>query len=148
MADKVREGSGDLMWGGENDPSIFHLIFADDLLLFAEANIGQIDCVLRCLNDFCHMSSQKVCLQKSHIIFSRNVPSEMQNLIVERRIRWFQTSLREFSFRSADTAILWKLFDGKRWALERDMKVVGSSKNQGVYVACCSEQAPHQHTNK
>lgn len=38
-------------------PIISHLYFADDMLLFAEANIDQMDRILGCLESFCKFSS-------------------------------------------------------------------------------------------
>ena len=54
-------------------PSLSHLFFADDLLLFAEATEDQIITIMDCLNLFCSASGQKISLQKSNIFFSRGV---------------------------------------------------------------------------
>lgn len=56
-------------------PRISHLFFADDMLLFAVANEGQMKQVLSCLNYlFCEASGQKVSVAKTKILFSKNVP--------------------------------------------------------------------------
>ncbi|XP_061371034.1 uncharacterized protein LOC133313656 [Gastrolobium bilobum] len=68
---------------GKGGPSISHLLFADDLMLFGEADSDQIRIVMSCLNKFGSMSGQKVSLKKSSIFFSKNVPQDVVNAIVE-----------------------------------------------------------------
>jgi len=48
-------------------------MFADDLLLFAEENLDQIECILSCLNYFWLIYGQKVSIPKTSIYFSKNV---------------------------------------------------------------------------
>jgi hypothetical protein len=54
-------------------PNIPHLFFADDILLFAEAKVGQMDTILECLNYFCAISGQKVSAAKTKVYFSKGV---------------------------------------------------------------------------
>lgn len=54
-------------------PTISHLFFADDMVLFAEANEEQLETIKRCLKQFEEASGQRVSLKKSQIFFSRNV---------------------------------------------------------------------------
>lgn len=54
-------------------PPISHLFFADDLLLFGEASSEQIGVMRSCLENFCSTSGQKVSLEKSRLLVSRNV---------------------------------------------------------------------------
>jgi hypothetical protein len=54
-------------------PSISHLFFVDDLLLFAEASSSCCLTITRILEDFCLQSGQKVNLSKSKVFFSPNV---------------------------------------------------------------------------
>ncbi|XP_038688673.1 uncharacterized protein LOC119987842 [Tripterygium wilfordii] len=62
-------------------PNLSHLFFADDLVLFAEASIDQMNVVQDCLRTFCAGSGQKVSLKKSQIFVSRNVdPGVAQEL--------------------------------------------------------------------
>jgi hypothetical protein len=41
---------------GRSGPSISHLMFADDLLLFGQATEQQMNCVTRILDQFCSLS--------------------------------------------------------------------------------------------
>ncbi|XP_019178992.1 PREDICTED: uncharacterized protein LOC109174182 [Ipomoea nil] len=53
-------------------PVLSHLCFADDMVLFTEASIAQVDIVQRCLDSFCTASGQKISLSKSQVYFSKN----------------------------------------------------------------------------
>jgi hypothetical protein len=74
----VQEGEWKPMRAGRNGPLISHLMFADDLILFAEANPTQMRFVLNTLNQFCQLSGQQVSHEKTSIMFSRNVCSQMR----------------------------------------------------------------------
>lgn len=79
IADHVIEGSWKPMRAGRLGPIISHLIFADDLLLFVEASIDQMQTILHCLNMFCSASGQKVNANKTSICFSKNVSDNEAN---------------------------------------------------------------------
>lgn len=51
-------------------PKISHLAFADDLLLFAEANLDQAQIIQATLQNFCLSSGQKVSQEKTRVYFS------------------------------------------------------------------------------
>lgn len=54
-------------------PVLTHLFFADDMVLFTEASVDQINVVKECLDKFCIASGQKVSLSKSKMYVSNNV---------------------------------------------------------------------------
>lgn len=55
-------------------PTISHLFFANDLLLFCEANKEQATMINSILGSFCHFLGQKVNQSKSQVYFSPNTP--------------------------------------------------------------------------
>lgn len=58
-----------------NGPKLTHLCFADDIILFARADVEQARTVKNCLETFCQDAGLRVSLQKSSLIKSRNVPT-------------------------------------------------------------------------
>lgn len=57
--------------------SFSHIFFADDLVLFGEASIKQVEVMRNCLELLCSLSCQKVNFEKSCVFVSPNVPKEM-----------------------------------------------------------------------
>ncbi|XP_061347125.1 uncharacterized protein LOC133292706 [Gastrolobium bilobum] len=72
----IVEAMGNNKWNpmktGRNGPTISHLMFADDLVLFGEANMDQLEVMMGCLKDFCDISVHLVSIEKTTIYFSRN----------------------------------------------------------------------------
>ncbi|CAA7053604.1 unnamed protein product [Microthlaspi erraticum] len=62
-------------------PKLSHICFADDLILFAEASVSQVQVIRKVLETFCSASGQKVSLEKSKIFFSGNVSRELEMAI-------------------------------------------------------------------
>jgi hypothetical protein len=65
-------------------PKITHLLFADDSLFFARANIQEIEILTQVLTKYQEASGQLVSLDKSEVSFSRNVPVIEGNIICNK----------------------------------------------------------------
>ena len=59
-----------------NGPAFSHLFFADDLVLFAKADLKNCCHIREVLDSFCELSGQKVSLHKSKVYFSPNVSQD------------------------------------------------------------------------
>ncbi|XP_065637983.1 uncharacterized protein LOC112010482 [Quercus suber] len=62
-------------------PSFSHLFFADDLVLFANADQVNCNTIKSVLNDFCLRSGQRVSVAKSRVFFSPNVGPDQRILL-------------------------------------------------------------------
>ncbi|PNX73125.1 ribonuclease H [Trifolium pratense] len=83
IADQVEARYWKPMRACRYGPQISHLLFANDLLLFAEASIEQAHCILNCLDIFCKASGQKINSQKTEIYFSKNVDKQLMEDILK-----------------------------------------------------------------
>src|SRR4051812_14365509 len=70
---KVEQGVWRPLKTSRNGHKVSRLIFADNLLLFAEATDDRIDCMQQGLELFCNASSQHVNYSKSLMFVSPNV---------------------------------------------------------------------------
>lgn len=70
---KVREGTWKGLKFNKQSPTISHLFFADDLILFGEASEAQIELMRSVMQQFCEVSGHKINLDKSKAFFSKNV---------------------------------------------------------------------------
>lgn len=66
---------------GRNGPIISHMMFVDDLVLFAEVDVSQICSILQCLQEFGDASGHKISQEKTHIYFSPNVHNRVRREI-------------------------------------------------------------------
>lgn len=65
-------------------PSVSHIFFADDLLLFGSATCEQADIMADVLRDFCTASGQKISYGKSQFFVSRNTRRDVVESIAGR----------------------------------------------------------------
>ncbi|KAL0446260.1 UNVERIFIED_CONTAM: putative mitochondrial protein [Sesamum latifolium] len=77
-------------------PSISHLLFADDTLIFSRASLGDSRAIQTVLDTYRRASGQEINLLKSSIGFSRNIPAEARtqlaadfNIRVENRMELY-----------------------------------------------------------
>lgn len=70
---KVTAGRWEGIKCAKTCPAITHLFFADDLLLFSEASMDQIEAMESFLTEFYGISGQRISLNKSCICFPKNV---------------------------------------------------------------------------
>jgi len=68
----------------EGGPKISYLAFVDDLLLFVEANLVQVDAMKKILDIFCTSLGQKVNVDKTIIFFSNNVHWNIRDDIMHK----------------------------------------------------------------
>lgn len=66
-----------------NGSLLSNLFFADDIVLFAEADIDQANVINDCLTRFCLASGQKISCSKSRVYFSSNVSNEEKAAVSE-----------------------------------------------------------------
>lgn len=64
-----------------NCPPITHLLFADDLIIFAKATSDEATTIKKCLDLYCSWSGQAVNISKSSMLFSKNTPISSINII-------------------------------------------------------------------
>ncbi|XP_026434551.1 uncharacterized protein LOC113332094 [Papaver somniferum] len=70
-----------------NAPGITHLMFADDILIFAKADMHSINGIMEVLDFFGRVSGQVLNLDKSSVYFSHNIiPSHREILVRELKM--------------------------------------------------------------
>jgi hypothetical protein len=64
-----------------HNPSIFHLLYVDDLMVFSRANSSEASSILNCLTKFSTWSGQKVNIEKSSLFLNKNSTTTILNSI-------------------------------------------------------------------
>lgn len=82
IQDTVNNGSWSALKFGRGGPTISHLLFADDILLVAEASSSNAATISSILDTFSSCFGQTVNKAKSSIFFSLNTPSHVANRLV------------------------------------------------------------------
>lgn len=82
IMDAVECGSWIWIKAGRKCPAISHLMFIDDLLLFAKATENQMHYVKEVLENFRNMSGQRVSSDKTRVLFSVNTPSKTRHELI------------------------------------------------------------------
>ena len=76
IADQCSSHRWDPLRSSQSGPSFSHLFFADDLVLFAKADLKSCHSIWDTLDTFCELSGQKVNMTKSKVFYSPNVSDE------------------------------------------------------------------------
>lgn len=82
-----REGNKQNLHGiqvARSDPKITHLLFADDSLLFARANLTEAATIMQVLHSYQSASGQLVNFEKSEVSYSQNVPNQEKEMICQQ----------------------------------------------------------------
>lgn len=74
---RLEEGRIRSVRASRSRSSIFYLFFDDDLLLFSEADKGQLMCIREGLEQFCKSSGQSVNFKKSTTLYYSNMPNAL-----------------------------------------------------------------------
>ncbi|XP_075649704.1 uncharacterized protein LOC142620183 [Castanea sativa] len=80
---RCEEKLWDLAHASRGGLAFSHLFFADDLVLFAKANLKNYISVRETLDTLCELSGQKVHLNKSKVHFSPNTSPETREELCE-----------------------------------------------------------------
>jgi len=67
----------------QNGPTISHLFFVDDLVLFAKADYINCSAIRDVLDDFCNMFGQTISEAKSRVFFSPNVDRDTRESLCD-----------------------------------------------------------------
>lgn len=67
---------------GSGGPSLSHLLFANDLVLFGEATLENAKVMHEIIDEFCKYSGHKVSSSKSKFFFSKNTDDVVKDSIV------------------------------------------------------------------
>ncbi|CAL1397558.1 unnamed protein product [Linum trigynum] len=81
---EVKNGNWKPMKLSADGPPLSHLFFADDLVLFAEANPKHAEVVMSCMERFCLASGELISKEKSRVFFSKNTTRATRGEVCSR----------------------------------------------------------------
>lgn len=81
IMDAVKNGDWNPLKFGRGGPSISHLMFADDIILIAEASSTNASNIMQVLDHFGANFGQQINRTKSRLFFSKNTPQNVQQSI-------------------------------------------------------------------
>jgi hypothetical protein len=84
IAESVDSGNWHPLKAGRSGPPISHLMFADDLLLFVKATDMNMKAITDTLDRFCDLSGQLVSVEKTSVLFSRNVNHDTRGVLLNQ----------------------------------------------------------------
>ncbi|CAN1136858.1 Transposon TX1 uncharacterized 149 kDa protein [Linum perenne] len=62
-------------------PTLTHVLFADDTILFGEASVKEATNIVKTMNTYANITGQTINTNKSAIMFSKHTPEELKNFI-------------------------------------------------------------------
>ncbi|KAL9659874.1 hypothetical protein QQ045_024684 [Rhodiola kirilowii] len=78
----VEDGRIYRYYSGPHVPSITHLLFADDLLIFTNGSKRSMENLMCIINEFCQRSGQRLNNAKSLIFFPKEYPDERKSMLL------------------------------------------------------------------
>ncbi|CAI8595756.1 unnamed protein product [Vicia faba] len=113
-------------------PTITHLFFVDDSLLFTRANKYEVDCVMDILQKYRVSSVQVVTLDKKRVFKSKYYTRST----IEESSSGFAPSYTWMSIRARELiqkGAYWRIGNGKKFQIFKDMRL---SENSGFKILC------------
>ncbi|CAN0907022.1 LINE-1 retrotransposable element ORF2 protein [Linum grandiflorum] len=62
-------------------PTLTHVLFADDTILFGEASVAEARNIISTMEQYGRLTGQEINFHKSRVTFSRNTPLALQNIV-------------------------------------------------------------------
>ncbi|MCI23473.1 putative ribonuclease H protein, partial [Trifolium medium] len=84
IIEAVEGGNWQPIKAGRSGPFISHLMFADDLLLFGKATEVNMQIITDTLEKFCQLSGKLVSIEKTSVLFSKNVPRDLREVLLQQ----------------------------------------------------------------
>ncbi|PKU68359.1 putative mitochondrial protein [Dendrobium catenatum] len=90
------------VWISHNSPRITHLLYADDVIFFAEAKISNVKVIKSIINNYCSWTGQSINSSKSRILFGKAT-----SRWIKRKIKGIMgyKEVKEFSYLGAKMTV-------------------------------------------